>query len=125
MIGRYGPPNFQILRGIDGAYNVALIKVIPTHRLIREFFYNFLKAEKLFKLMDMLSQRSAGQDGLELPVLKAYPLPLPPPQEQSAIATVLSTMDTELTALEQKRDKTKAIKQGMMQELLTGRIRLV
>jgi len=44
--------------------------------------------------------------------------------EQCAIATFLSDMDAELTALEQKRDKTKAIKQGMMRELLTGRIRL-
>jgi type I restriction enzyme, S subunit len=46
-------------------------------------------------------------------------------EEQTAIATVLSDMDTELTALEARRDKTRAIKQGMMQELLTGRIRLV
>jgi type I restriction enzyme S subunit len=45
--------------------------------------------------------------------------------EQTAIATVLSNMDTELVALEQRRDKTRALKQGMMQELLTGRIRLV
>jgi type I restriction enzyme S subunit len=52
-------------------------------------------------------------------------IPLPPLPEQRAIATVLSDMDAELAALEQKRDKTKAIKQGMMQELLRGRIRLV
>lgn len=45
--------------------------------------------------------------------------------EQSAIATVLSDMDAELAALEQRRDKTLALKQGMMQELLTGRTRLV
>lgn len=45
--------------------------------------------------------------------------------EQTAIATILSDMDAEITALEQQRDKTRAIKQGMMQELLTGRIRLV
>ena len=44
--------------------------------------------------------------------------------EQQAIAQVLSDMDKEITALEQRRDKTKAIKQGMMQALLTGRIRL-
>jgi type I restriction enzyme S subunit len=37
----------------------------------------------------------------------------------------LSDMDSELDALEQRRDKTRALKQGMMQELLTGRIRLV
>ncbi len=47
------------------------------------------------------------------------------PAEQSAIAEVLSDMDTELAALEQHREKTRALKQGMMQELLTGRTRLV
>ena len=45
--------------------------------------------------------------------------------EQQAIATVLSTMDGEIVALEQRRAKTRAIKQGMMQELLTGKTRLV
>ena len=50
------------------------------------------------------------------------PVPLFP--EQTAIAEVLSDMDAELAALEQRRDKTRALKQGMMQELLTGRIRL-
>ena len=53
-------------------------------------------------------------------------LPLPPhPAEQTAIAEVLSDMDAELAALEQRRAKTRALKQGMMQELLTGRTRLV
>lgn len=46
-------------------------------------------------------------------------------EEQSAIATVLSNMDAELSALEARRDKTQALKQAMMQELLTGRIRLI
>ena len=45
--------------------------------------------------------------------------------EQSAIARVLSDMDAEIEALEQQLDKARSIKQGMMQELLTGRIRLV
>jgi type I restriction enzyme S subunit len=49
----------------------------------------------------------------------------PPLPEQIAIAGVLSDMDAELAAFEQRRDKTRALKQGMMQELLTGRIRLV
>lgn len=50
---------------------------------------------------------------------------LPEPAEQSAIAAVLSRMDTEIAALEQKRDKYIAVKSGMMQNLLTGKIRLV
>ena len=50
---------------------------------------------------------------------------IPDAAEQTAIATILSDMDTELAALEARRDKTRALKQGMMQELLTGRIRLL
>ena len=50
---------------------------------------------------------------------------LPDPDEQQAIASVLSDMDTEIDALEQRRDKTRMMKQGMMQQLLTGRVRLV
>ena len=49
---------------------------------------------------------------------------LPTIEEQTAIATILSDMDAEINALQQKRDKTAQLKQGMMQELLTGRIRL-
>ncbi len=45
-------------------------------------------------------------------------------KEQQAIATVLSDRDAEIVALEQRRDKTRALKQGMMQELLTGKTRL-
>ncbi len=50
---------------------------------------------------------------------------VPPLHEQTAIATVLSDMDTELAALEKRLAKTRALKQGMMQELLTGRTRIV
>jgi type I restriction enzyme S subunit len=45
--------------------------------------------------------------------------------EQSAIAKVLTDMDAELAALEQRREKTRALKQAMMQQLLTGKTRLV
>ena len=50
---------------------------------------------------------------------------IPQSEEQQAIAQILSDMDTEIESLEQKRDKYKAIKQGMMQELLTGKRRLL
>ena len=51
--------------------------------------------------------------------------PLPPLPEQTAIASVLTEMDGELAALEQRREKTRALKQAMMQELLTGKTRLI
>jgi type I restriction enzyme S subunit len=52
-------------------------------------------------------------------------LRLPKLAEQVAIAAVLSDMDEEMLALEARRDKTRNLKQAMMQELLTGRTRLV
>jgi type I restriction enzyme S subunit len=52
-------------------------------------------------------------------------LPVPSVPEQAAIATILSDMDSDLAALEEKLAKARNLKKGMMQELLTGRIRLV
>ena len=49
----------------------------------------------------------------------------PSVKEQTAIAAILADMDAEIAALERRLDKTRAIKQGMMQQLLTGRIRLI
>jgi type I restriction enzyme S subunit len=57
--------------------------------------------------------------------MKKFLFLMPPLDEQTAIVTVLSDMDAELAALEQRRDKTCDLKQGMMQQLLTGKIRLI
>jgi type I restriction enzyme S subunit len=57
--------------------------------------------------------------------VRALEIPIPPYAEQTAIATVLADMDTELVKLVARRKKTQGLKQAMMQELLTGRIRLV
>ena len=52
-------------------------------------------------------------------------IPFPPLHEQTAIATILTDMDVEIAAMEAKLAKARQVKQGMMQELLTGRIRLI
>ncbi|MBW4621762.1 MAG: restriction endonuclease subunit S [Cyanosarcina radialis HA8281-LM2] len=57
--------------------------------------------------------------------MKSFYLVLPLLSEQKAIAQILSDIDAEIDGLEKKRDKYKAIKQGMMQELLTGKTRLI
>lgn len=125
MIGRYGPPIFQIYRGLEGAYNVALVKAIPGKKIDLDFMYYFLKQEKIFLMLDRLSRRSAGQSGVDLPALKEYPLYLPSLDEQKVIATVLADMDNEIYGLKIKLIKYRNIKQGMMQTLLTGEIRLI
>lgn len=68
---------------------------------------------------------ASGVPSLSATTVENIEIPLPSLPEQRAIATVLSDMDAEIAALEARRDKTRALKQGMMQELLTGRIRLV
>lgn len=58
-------------------------------------------------------------------LLSKVQIPLPPLAEQQAITQILSDIDEEIEKLQQQRDKYKAIKQGMMQELLTGKTRLI
>ena len=58
-------------------------------------------------------------------IFSEFVFQVPSLEEQLSIASVLSDMDSEIAALEQRRDKTRAIKQGMMQQLLTGQVRLV
>ena len=72
----------------------------------------------------LMSMRS-GQPGINGNEYAQLPLTLPPLPEQTAIAAILSDMDAEIAALEAKLAKARNLKQGMMQELLTGRIRLI
>jgi type I restriction enzyme, S subunit len=122
MIGRYGPPIFQILRGIPGAYNVALIKAIPNERVSKTYAYYFLTQEKLFGFIEKLSQRSSGQTGVDLQGLRQYPFSLPPTrEEQDAIAHALSDIDALIESLDRLLTKKRQIKQGAMQELLRSK----
>ena len=92
MIGRYGPPIFQILKGIEGSYNVALMKATPKIGN-KEFIRYFLKQECLFNYLDGLSQRTAGQSGIEMPALKAYPFPYPPIELQEQFEQFANQVD--------------------------------
>jgi type I restriction enzyme S subunit len=78
---------------------------------------------------DLLREVATGTSGsmknISKDALRTLPIRFPSTEEQTAIATVLSDMDADLTTLESRLAKTRAIKQGMMQELLTGRTRLV
>ncbi|MCH8840292.1 MAG: hypothetical protein IH831_06370 [Planctomycetes bacterium] len=74
----------------------------------------------------MQNSVKATVDSLRLPTFQVFELFMPPTSaEQIAIAAILSDMDAQIAALEAKLTKARSIKQGMMQELLTGRIRLV
>jgi type I restriction enzyme, S subunit len=70
-------------------------------------------------------QAGGNRQGLNFGQIRSFRLLAPMVPEQAAIAAVLSEMDLEIAALEKRLAKTQALKQGMMQELLTGRTRLV
>ena len=73
----------------------------------------------------MQNSVKATVDSLRLPTFQVFEIPFPPSkEEQTRIATILADMDAELSALEQKLEKYKKVKLGMMQELLTGKTRL-
>lgn len=69
--------------------------------------------------------QTGSQMNLNTGLINSTNINLPPLDEQAAIATILNDMDVEIAALETRRTKTRALKQAMMKELLTGRTRLV
>jgi type I restriction enzyme S subunit len=120
MIGRYGPPIFQIMRGKEGSYNVALIKAEPkSDKLLKSYLYEFIRRDDLFHVIDSYSQRTSGQTGIDMDALNDFHFPLPPLPEQQKIAQILTSVDEVIEKTQAQIDKLKDLKTGMMQELLT------
>ena len=89
-----------------------------------DFLYYVLGSNYVFEQYIQMAAGSSVQN-LNKDKVAKLDVFVPPMEEQSAIASILSDMDNEIEALEQKLEKTRQIKQGMMQQLLTGKIRLV
>lgn len=100
----------------------AILGIRPRTGLVRDFLYYSLISRREF--VKTLGQQGT-QSNLNKSIVQSFEIHLPAPDEQTAIATVFSDMDADLSALESRLAKTRAIKQGMMQELLTGRTRLI
>lgn len=88
-------------------------------------FLYYQLSSKVFRDYIEISKSGSTFFGLSQEAVGNYLFKFPKPEEQTRIATILSGMDAEITALETKLAKYRHIKQGMMQNLLTGRIRLV
>ena len=101
---------------------LALIRVDPPASA--RFVYYALQANQVHRQIKLLTN-SSSQGNIGMVEIGLLEIPLPAPDEQTAIASALSDMDAELAALEARRNKTRDLKQAMMQELLTGNTRLV
>jgi len=121
MIGRYGPPIFGIFNGIEGAYNVALMKAIPdTKKLNTQFFRWFLKTNDLVKFVEKSSKRAAGQDGVRKEVLYTYPTPIPPLTEQKQIVALLNQAFKAIDQAQQNIEKNIANAKELFQSKLNA-----
>ncbi len=110
------------IAGIPVCSSQAILGIRARHELHHEFLYHCLIALKPY--VKTLGQHGT-QANLNKGMVEDFQLNLPPLPEQTAIAAVLTEMDEELAALETKLTKARQLKQGMMQELLTGKTRLV
>ena len=103
------------------ASSQAILGILPDRRLDREFLYYYLVA--LRPKVKEMGQHGA-QPNLNAEMVRRFSIELPSLDEQQAIASILSDADSELDKLEDRLEKAVAVKQGMMQQLLTGRTRL-
>jgi len=88
--------------------------------------YIYLFMARHFGAHALKNSVKATVDSLRLPTFKEFEILKPPTiNEQTRIATVLSDMDAEIAGLEVKLGKARRVKEGMMQDLLTGKVRLV
>lgn len=102
--------------------NQTFIGLVPNNKVNVEYLYYAMGREEK-KLNELASGTTISY--LSREQFESYQVSIPIYEEQTAIANILSDMDSEIEALERKLNKYKDIKQGMMQELLTGRIRLL
>ena len=119
LIGRKGTINQpQYMDRPFWTVDTLFYSIIKGNNNAKFLYYRFL-------LIDWMQYNEAsGVPSLNARTIESIEIRSPEPKEQAAIATVLSDMDAEMAALEQRRTKTKDIKQAMMQELLTGKTRL-
>lgn len=110
-----------ILR-VDGACNQQINAITPNALFSVDYLYYLLELNKKILIGKAGTTATLMLSKAEFSLIEFL---FPSFNEQTRIATVLSDMDTELEALGQKLNKARQIKQGMMQELLTGRVRLV
>jgi len=119
---RYGTPGL-LGYGYTGVIANNLFRLIPRYKLNSEFFYHLLK----YRNQDILNlSSSTTMAAISFGPLNQMELTAPDNiDEQKAIAQILSDMDLVIESLGVKKEKYQQIKQGMMQELLTGKTRLV
>ncbi|RVG68719.1 restriction endonuclease subunit S [Sinorhizobium meliloti] len=103
--------------------NQSIAAIYPSSEVLHNFLYHNLDSR--YEELRELSAGDGGRGGLNLRLIQSIDIALPSKAEQKAIADIFDDLDAEIAGLEDKLRKAREVRQGMMQELLTGRVRLV
>jgi type I restriction enzyme S subunit len=126
LLGKAASVGKVAIVDLDMEFNIwspiAMIRINDQN--VPSFVYYCFQSQSVIRQIELLTNASS-QGNIGMGDIEKLEFALPCKEEQHAIAAVLSDMDAEIAALERRRDKTRQIKQGMMQQLLTGRVRLV
>lgn len=125
MIGRYGPPLFQILRGLDGAYNVALMKAVPDETMLsKSYLFHFLRHRDMLSYIIASSARAAGQIGLNKETIEPYPIFVPDLSVQAEIVSRIEQLEAATQefarTVEQKVTALDQLKKSLLHQAFSG-----
>ncbi len=109
------------ITGIEATINQACAAIMFKENIDTKFIFYFLSGQ--YESMRSLSGGS-NQNNLNIPLIKSVPLSIPPLAEQQQIVAILSTIDEKLTLQHQRTAHYEHLKQGLMDELLTGKRRV-
>lgn len=108
----FGSTEFHVLRSFEGI-------------VMSKYLYYCIDTYRFRELAERNMTGSAGQKRVPTIFLKDYKISIPPLKEQKQISEILSSVDSEIDEYENKKQKLENLKKGLMQQLLTGKIRVV
>ena len=121
MVARYGPPVFQILRGLEGSYNVALMKASPKdEHVTRDFIFHVLQLPFIHDLVVANSERTAGQSGVNLRLLNSIDLPIPPRDVQEEMSSRAAAIESHQTRYQVALQNDNELFNSLVQRAFKG-----
>lgn len=114
----------QILRGLEGSYNVALMKAVADSTLMmNDYLYYLLQDGELLRMLESLSDRTCGQDGINMYELNRYIVGIPPLHEQKRIVDYLTDILPKVATMTQDKDELLELISAVKSKILDLAIR--
>ncbi len=107
-------------------YTTNLLRIkVDNSKIINTFFYYYIQTERYRKEITLITKPAVNQASFTTVEYKSIKFPVPNLEEQRLISNILVSVDTQIEEYENKKSKLEELKKGLMQKLLTGKIRVV